>query len=139
MQITEHFSSEEFAQPARHGFETVAYPQEWVRGRLQLLCEVLEVIRAELGGKPIQILSGYRSLAYNRAIGGARQSQHMEGRAADVQIEGVSPSKVHAVILRLYNEQKIKIGGLGQYPTFIHVDIRQGNRLARWGGSRSDS
>ena len=51
---------------------------------LQTLCDnTLQPIR-DLYGKSIQVNSGYRSLALNKAIGGATNSQHMEGKAADI-------------------------------------------------------
>lgn len=52
------------------------------------LCEnVLEPLRT-LTGSPIRILSGYRCLALNTAVGGATGSQHMEGQAADLRVDG---------------------------------------------------
>ena len=103
------------------------------------MCETLEVIRVELGVS-VTVLSGYRSPAYNKKIGGARASQHMEGHAADIKAKGLSAAKVHAAVLKLYNEDKLPhLGGLGSYPGFTHVDVRPGERLARWTGSRTDN
>lgn len=135
--ITKHFRYSEFAQQARHGFDYVAYPMEWVEPRLVPLCELLEKIRRAAGDRPVHILSGYRSPPYNRAIGGATKSQHMAGRAADIVIDGVRPAYVHGLILELQLEGT-RIGGLGRYPGFVHVDIRPG-RLARWQGARLES
>lgn len=137
--VTAHFTAEEFGQPARHGWRRAAYPARWIAGRLRPLCGALEVLRAALGGRPMTVVSGYRSAAYNRAIGGARRSQHVEGRAADLRVSGVTPAKVHAVALELQRQGKIRIGGLGKYPGFVHVDVRPGKRLARWEGSRRET
>ena len=41
------------------------YPPEWVEERLRPLCEVLEAVRAELGGRSIKVASGYRTPTYN--------------------------------------------------------------------------
>jgi zinc D-Ala-D-Ala carboxypeptidase len=101
-----------------------------------LLCMALETIREHLGDKPIRIVSGYRTAAYNRAIGGARRSQHVEGRAVDFTVQGVTPARVHSAVLALYQAGAIGIGGLGRYPTFTHIDVRSGSRLARWEGGR---
>lgn len=139
MRLTKHFSVEEFAQPARHGFfHPAPYPKGWIESRLRPLCEALEVLRAELGGKPVRVLSGYRSALYNRQIGGARKSQHVQGRAADITVDGISAEKVHAATLKLYREGRLKIGGLGLYPSFVHIDVRPRKTLARWRGSRSE-
>jgi hypothetical protein len=50
---------------------------------LRLLCNnVLEPVRSLLG-VPVIVTSGYRCLALNRLVGGARTSQHQKGEAAD--------------------------------------------------------
>lgn len=57
---------------------------------LKALCEnVLEKIRLHFG-RPIVINSGYRGPKLNKAIGGAKNSQHMTGQAADIEIAGIS-------------------------------------------------
>lgn len=48
-----------------------------------LMDECLDKVR-ELWGKPIGVNSGYRSAELNRAVGGAKNSQHMRGEAADI-------------------------------------------------------
>ncbi len=131
MRITPNFDSAEFA--CRDG---TAYPVVWTGSRLRPLCEALEVIRAALGNRPITINSGYRTQRYNTQIGGAPSSQHVQGRAADITVKGLSAQRVHDAVLKLYNAGELKIGGLGLYGTFVHVDVRPGDRLARWTGSR---
>jgi uncharacterized protein YcbK (DUF882 family) len=135
-QITEHFAVAEFAC-----HDGTAYPEEWITDRLTPLCRQLEVIRAVLG-TPVHVLSGFRTEAYNAKIGGAKFSQHKQGRAADITVEGFLPDYVHQTILDLYLDGKISIGGLGQYPTFTHVDIRPiavDGHLAQWTGGRTAS
>src|SRR5262249_32140175 len=139
-QITTHFRLSEFDQPSRHGFPRVPYPERWIAMRLRPLCDALEVIRDALGGKPVHILSGYRTPPYNRAVGGEPQSQHMVGRAADIIVDGWAAEAVHATVLRLFRDGKIEIGGLGLYPDFVHVDVRkpqQDGHLAQWTGIRT--
>lgn len=48
-----------------------------------LINNVLDPLR-ELYGHPILVSSGFRSLDLNRAVGGAKNSQHMKGEAADI-------------------------------------------------------
>ena len=133
--ITSHFSRSEFglseAKAARHGCTGADYPAEWVEARLMPLARALERLRAELGGARITVVSGYRPLAYNRALGSLDTSQHIQGRAADIQVEGVAPAAVHAAALKLYERGELEIGGLGIYDTFCHIDVR-GGALARW-------
>lgn len=48
-----------------------------------LMDECLDKVR-ELWGKPIGVNSGYRCYELNKAVGGAKNSQHMRGEAADI-------------------------------------------------------
>lgn len=86
--------------------------------------EFLDVVSTQLGGdNEIHIISGYRSPEYNNYLLSnghrvGRQSLHMEGRALDVRIPGISLSNLHSTALSL------RIGGVGYYPTndFVHID-----------------
>ena len=60
---------------------------------LKTLCEVvLEPLRA-FAGKPIVISSGYRCPALNQAVGGASQSQHLRGEAADLHLPSTAEGR----------------------------------------------
>ena len=98
---------------------------------VQLLADNLQVLREHLG-KPIRVISGYRSPKYNRKIGGARKSQHMLAKAADIKVTGMSPTEVKAVIVSLIKDGSMMAGGVGLYTTFTHYDVR--GRNARWYG-----
>ena len=148
--ISRHFRLSEFAQhPKPEWGEEFAdgepYPDGWIYERLTQLCEVLELIREGCGDRPMQVISGYRSVAYNaemyrRAGRPPTDSQHSEGRAADIEVEGLPPGSVHAVALDLYRAKRIQIGGLGLYVGFVHVDTRTqvpAGHLAQWSGSRT--
>lgn len=129
--ITHNFSLEEFA--CRDG---EAYPSGWVTDRLRPLCLDLEIIRESLSG-PIYITSGYRTPDYNAAIGGARFSQHIQGRAADIYLPEVPAYRVQKIVRGLLQRDELHhIKGLGYYPSFTHVDIRPSPRLVVWNGSR---
>ncbi len=52
---------------------------------IKLCGKVLQPAR-DLYGSAIRVNSGYRSYAVNRAVGGARASQHMLGQAADITV-----------------------------------------------------
>lgn len=88
----------------------------------------LQVLRDEIK-VPITILSGYRSPAWNKHVNGKPNSFHMRGMASDLQTS-LTPKELKAVIERLIKEKKMKPGGIGLYPTFVHYDIRGYN--ARW-------
>ena len=66
----------------RHGIDNT--PDAETIKRLEALVEnVLDPLR-EAYGKPITVTSGYRCPRLNRAVGGAANSQHIKGEAADI-------------------------------------------------------
>ena len=84
-------------------------------------------------GRPCRILSSYRSPSYNKAVGGASSSQHLEFTALDITFDGVNPQRVYEKLLVWRKEGKFT-GGLGLYPSsgFVHIDTR--GRNATWKG-----
>lgn len=140
LRIMRHFRPEEF--DCHDGTD---YPAEWISTRLADLVETLDVIREAWGG-PLSVVSGYRSPAWNERVGGAKASQHAEGRAADIrprpQLDenyADTVMRLHALILELYRTRKLPLlGGLGVYPRWVHVDCRErpaDGHLARWRGA----
>lgn len=60
-------------------------PTQEVKDNLnKLIDSVLDPLR-ELYGKPIIVNSGYRCTKLNKAIGGAKNSQHLVGQASDIR------------------------------------------------------
>ena len=98
----------------------------------QTLVVLLQAIREHFG-KPVTITSGYRTAAHNTAVGGAKSSQHLLGRAADIQVQDTDPLGVAA-----YAESLMPgWGGVGRYPVkpgrargWVHVDTRPNK--SRW-------
>jgi uncharacterized protein YcbK (DUF882 family) len=75
----------------------------------------MSLIYDHFGGKPLQIVSGYRNQR-------KQSSNHAKGRAMDIRIEGVSPKQI-----RNYAQTLDRGGmGLGLYPRgqFVHIDVR---------------
>ena len=95
-------------------------PEEYYEN-VQDLMDNLDVIREHFG-YPINVNSGYRTPDYNKAIGGAKNSQHLTASAADIRLN-VTPSVVQKAIKQLMEDDKIKKGGLGIYSNFTHYDI----------------
>ena len=126
MKITPHFDSIEFK--CKDG---TLYPTAWYP-RLHRLCDALEVIR-ETVGKPIRIISGFRTRRYNATIkGAAKDSRHIQGDGADFSVEGFTSRQLAEVIEGLIREKKIPEGGLGIYgDSHVHYDQRP--YKARWG------
>lgn len=90
MRLTAHFTLAEFTRSEsakRHGVSNEPTPEHLEN--IKVLCErVLEPIRAKFG--PINISSGYRSKTLNHYIGGTLKSQHLEGKAADIDMDGMA-------------------------------------------------
>lgn len=104
--LSPHFSSSEFV--CRDGSSHTISVE---------LLQRLERLRAVLGDKPMHIVSGYRSPTYNASLGGARNSQHLYGRAADLE-RGVCTVA-----------QAVECGfrGVGYRAGWVvHVDVRPG-------------
>ena len=123
MKLTKNFSKSEF--DCKDGSEM---PND-VFENVKILAEQMQVLRDELG-VPIHLTNGYRSVSHNRKVGGAKNSQHLYGKACDMQVKGMSPKKVYLTIERLIKEGKMLQGGLGLYNTFVHYDCRL--TRARW-------
>ena len=124
-QMTDNFKRREFR--CRDGSDV---PDELILN-LQCLCENLQILRDHIA-RPVRVISGYRTKRYNTRIGGARRSQHMTAKAADIKISGMTPTEVKIVIEQLIQEGKMMKGGVGLYQTFTHYDVR--GRNARWRG-----
>ena len=114
--VSEHFNAVEFA--CNHCGEI--HPD----GVNKELVALLEKLRGHFG-VPVAVNSGYRCPTHNANVGGAKASQHLLGKAADVVVKGVSPNDVYA-----WADKANPNGGVGKYNTFTHIDVRNGK--ARW-------
>lgn len=112
-----------------------AYPRRFIDdGRVFQLADVFERIRELIGNKPITILSAYRTPTWNKKIGGAKASQHMQGRALDLKTpKGYTTIQFYKLIKA--NCDRFGIHGIGLYPTFVHIDIRPTDHLVVWSSS----
>lgn len=118
--LSKHFSLAELhaSQTAtRRGIDNMPPPA--ARAELQRLVDlILQPLRTDLR-RAIVISSGYRSPKLNAAIGGAAKSAHLEGRAADLVVPGMSITDVcrRIAALRLPYRQLIHEG------TWVHVEV----------------
>lgn len=94
----------------------------------QELIEALETLR-DMAGCPLVITSGYRCPAHNCAVGGAKDSQHVKGTAADVKSTGKTPLELFALAAQIP-----AIKGLGLYASWVHIDVRATTKRAVWQG-----
>lgn len=120
---SKYFKLSEFASG-----DGVQVPTQYY-GNLQELVTQLDILRDELGF-PFFISSGYRSPSRNAQIGGKTNSYHKLAMAADIYSPFAPPKKIKATIEKLIAEGKMKQGGIGLYPTFVHYDVR--GFMSRW-------
>lgn len=94
-----------------------------VKRNVRRLMWRLEAVRAKLGSNPVGINSGYRSIAYNDCIGGARASQHMYGTAADNRVARVNNRRARTIA------RGSQVHGIGCYARLSHnhFDLRMDN------------
>ena len=129
--VTPHLS---WAELACHNGEP--YPAEWRATRAITLGLEFEMVRRECGNRPIIISSGYRTPPWNLRVGGARHSQHVQGRAIDMRTPGGMTLDDFAVIVLGVARLREIIRGVGVYPWGVHMDIRECQRLVHWQGTR---
>lgn len=85
MKLSEHFNLEEFERSVTASARGInnKVPKELIPNLKKLCEQVLEPLRLHFN-EPVRISSGYRCPALNKAVGGAKNSQHMRGQAADI-------------------------------------------------------
>ena len=109
-QLSTHFKLHEFA--CTDGSKPVFLSQA--------LVDILEAIRVHFG-RPVTVTSGYRTVSYNAGLkNSSKKSQHCNGLAADIKVEGHTPKEVYDYACSLLGDH----GGVGIYNTFVHVDVR---------------
>ncbi len=106
--ISPNFAINEFA--CKDGSSLIAIHQK--------LPPILQKIRDNFG-RPMTISSAFRSYSHNKAVGGATNSYHMYGMAADFYISGISPKEIGEYARQIMPDY----GGIGIYNGFVHIDI----------------
>lgn len=93
-----------------------------------LVDNVLDPIRDELC-TPVVITSGYRCPQVNKLVGGANNSQHMSGCAADFHVQGFTSSMMRNVFLYIYDNMDFDQLIYYRNKNIIHVSyVENGNR-----------
>ncbi len=122
MNLSPHFSLAELVSSqvaTRKGIDNAPAPA--IVANLTRLAALLEQVRA-LVGAPIAISSGYRSPALNKAVGGAANSAHVLGLAADISTAKLTP-KALALLIR---QSDIAFDQLIYEGTWVHIGLSTG-------------
>lgn len=90
-----------------------------VQNLKKLVTNILQPLR-EKSGLPIIVTSGYRCKRVNKKIGGAINSQHTEGKAADIKVLNMHPETLYQLIqdIGLPYDQLIQ-----EFDQWVHVSF----------------
>jgi hypothetical protein len=106
----------------RKGISNMPTP-EHIENFKKLAEKVFQPIRDHFG-VPIRISSGYRSKELNTAIGGSLSSQHCQGEAIDIDMDGTSITNAqifHFIKDNLNFDQLIAEFPVNSNPAWVHV------------------
>ncbi|MBQ6707592.1 MAG: DUF882 domain-containing protein, partial [Clostridia bacterium] len=96
------------------------------------LVTLLQKIRGHFK-KDVIINSAYRTPTYNAKIGGATDSYHKKGMAADIKVEDTAPEAVAEYC------ESIGVKGIGCGANYVHVDTRKSKYLWRYVGTTTST
>ena len=130
MRLSDHFTLAEMtfsATAARQGISNT--PPQAIIDQLTLTADRMEKVRDLLGGKPIRVLSGYRSEAVNRAVGGSASSAHRTGHAVDFTCpEFGTPAQVASHLAKhLTGYDQI----IEEFGSWVHIGFGPGQRMQK--------
>jgi hypothetical protein len=153
--LSPHFTLGQFLCKQTSGFPRYVALRERLVLKLEALLE--DVNRHGIAARTLYVMSGYRTPAYNAALGDVLYSRHIYGDAADVFVDedgdgviddlngdGRHDEKDLAILAAIAEEVEHEgpdgefVGGLGRYGRtashgpFVHVDAR--GFQARWTG-----
>jgi len=119
-----NFTRDEFACGCGCGFDDID----------PLIVSTLQRLRDEVQ-RPVIVNSGCRCRSHNAAVKGAPQSQHMQGKAADIRIDGMTSREIFDTLRRLYLDGELYVGYVYAINgRSVHVDVRapQSQVVRRW-------
>ncbi|KUJ58188.1 muramoyltetrapeptide carboxypeptidase [Streptomyces sp. NRRL F-5122] len=116
---TAHFAWSEFTSHDGSGFGGGKVGSTQVKENVRRLMYKLEAVRRKAGNSSITINSGFRSTSYNASVGGASNSMHVYGDAADIVVSGHTTLQVYRIA------ETCGFSGLEAYThSWQHVDSR---------------
>ncbi|MGW3244410.1 D-Ala-D-Ala carboxypeptidase family metallohydrolase [Streptomyces sp. NPDC001070] len=116
---TAHFEWSEFYSSDGTGFSGGKVGATQVKENVRRLMYKLEALRKKAGNSAITVNSGFRSVAHNSSVGGASNSMHVYGVAADIVVSGHTTLQVYRIA------ETCGFSGLEAYThSWQHVDSR---------------
>ena len=153
VRVSPHFKLRQFVCKQQSGYPKYLVLDRSLLTKLEILLERFNA--AGYHANSFNVMSGYRTPHYNRAIGNVALSRHVWGAAADVFVDedgddymddingdGKSDTSDIKILYDIANElaaeadYQVFLGGLGTYRAnrahgpYLHVDVR--GRRARW-------
>lgn len=102
----------------------VSFSHKDQTGINERLLEILKLTEKDLGIN-LGVTSGYRSPAYNKAVGGARKSMHTHGLASDLSMKGMNESQRASLVNTLRKNGTTGFITYSKHPDMLHVDLRE--------------
>jgi len=119
--MTPHFTLAEFIDsPTARTKGIDNTPTGAELSNLMRLANALERVREAIE-RPIIVTSGFRSPELNRAVGGARQSAHLQGLAADVQVSGMTTRQLAIMAAKVLEGEADQV--IDEYGRWVHIAI----------------
>ncbi|MFG3204900.1 D-Ala-D-Ala carboxypeptidase family metallohydrolase [Streptomyces sp. NPDC048192] len=122
---TAHFDWSEFTSHDGSGFGGGKVGSATVKENVRRLMYKLEALRKKAGDSAVTINSGFRSVSYNSSVGGASNSMHCYGVAADVVVSGHTTYQVYKIAetcgfsgLEAYSHSWQHCDSRVQYPSY---------------------
>jgi hypothetical protein len=130
MNLSQNFTLQELVESptaTRQNIKEQFTPSDAVVSNLKKLSiNVLEPIHEKLG--EVRVSSGYRCKRLNKLIGGAINSQHVEGKAVDFTIKGLTVQQLfdQIISLNIVFDQIIL-----EFDRWIHISYSSKNRIEK--------
>lgn len=125
MKISEHFDLDEFTRSdyaIRNGIDNTP-SNEVIENIKMLSLSTLEPLR-DIVKRPIHILSGYRCEELNKGIGGASNSQHIEGKAVDIVVSQMSTDELFDLASKYVDYDQI----IHEFGRWVHISNSEPQR-----------
>ena len=128
MQLSEYFKLGEFTQSRTACTQNL--PAQFIHRKdivdnIRFLHDRLLLPLRQAIGAPITITSGYRCKALNSAVGGANNSLHLWGLAADITAGDRQPLLIETARLFKFHELII-------HKTYVHISLKEWNNEQRY-------